>query len=42
MIDDYLEFKLIGNFWKIINKRGCFSFEQRLKEIILINGVLSL
>lgn len=31
MIDDYLEFKLIGNFWKIINKRGCFSFEQMVK-----------
>lgn len=31
MIDDYLEFKLIGNLWKIINKRGCFSFEQMVK-----------
>ena len=31
MIDDYLEFKLIGNFWKIINKRGCFSFEHMVK-----------
>lgn len=31
MIDNYLEFKLIGNFWKIINKRGCFSFEQMVK-----------
>ena len=31
MIDDYLEFKLIGNLWKIINKRGCFSFEQMVE-----------
>ena len=31
MIDDYLEFKLIGNFWKIINKKGCFSFDQMTK-----------
>lgn len=31
MIDDYLEFKLIGNLWKIINKRGCFSFDQMSK-----------